>query len=177
VPRRRWTEAEDKRLRFVWGENDILKLAREFGRSADSVAKRAQALGLVVRPLLSLRGAAQATGYDPETLKRAARALGITLHRRHRLHAPRSRMKHPRNPNKGVTEEQLDAIVAWLKEQPTWRVTPSPIGEWGTGRKPPSCLECETTERPHVARGRCGACLAKLYRRGAMPKGTEKGVP
>lgn len=165
MPGRRWTEAEDKRLRFVWGENDILKLAREFGRSANSIAKRAQALGLVTRPLLSLRGAARATGYTVETLKRAALALGITLRRRPRLHAPRSRTAHPRGPDKGVTEEQLEAIVEWLKAQPTWRVTPSPVGTWGTGHKPATCLDCNTTERPHVARGRCGACLAKFYRR------------
>lgn len=70
-----------------------------------------------------------------------------------------------------MTLAQKEKIIAFLRDKPdgvrllapTGKVTPTRA--WGIGKKPPACLGCGTTERPHRAGGRCMSCYQKQWKR------------
>lgn len=156
---RRWTAEE---LRQLWKHRrkGIAWNAVALGRSVAAVLAKTRALtppeGLDEQSLLDV---AHETGYGPRRLKAAAEWLGLRLAR----------------PGCGVgkatvfriTGEQKTKLLDFLAAQPdgTPLLRPSskltPAAAWGTGTKPPSCIDCGTTDRPHRCAGRCGRCHDK----------------
>ncbi len=169
MPGRRWTRADDKELFLLFGVVDIVRVAEKLGRTPYAVEHRAKQLGYARRrDTVTVREAAESTGYDESTIHLAAKELGIRI--KHKARVSYSKKQSHRCPtrDKALTEDQLDRIVAWLSERPGWRVyssggSRSTQGEWGTGAKPPACVVCGTTQRPHIAKGMCSPCSRRYY--------------
>jgi hypothetical protein len=172
------------------------------GRTEDAVSQRAKRLGLGSpsenQGTITLRALAREIGYEPRTILRVAERLGflqngterdinartrlrsgaivpLELSRLIRVSRSDPRQTSHRSRSRGrwaIYPEQRRAIVAFLEEQPSWRVyakTTGPRttrGVWGIGNKPAACLGHGLPDRPHYAKGLCARCyLAALRRR------------
>lgn len=168
-PRRpRWTPDDDRALAIAWPSGGPRAAAEALGRSVASCALRARALGLPppAPGCLSLRAFANASGYTYERCARAAVTLGIRL-----LEAPlASGGRTPGASRRVVSPADQERLVAYLTgPQPKRRGCPpgpqTPRWQWGTGKKPPACVRCGRTDRPHRARGHCQTCAGAISRR------------
>lgn len=158
-----WTAEERRLLAFLWGEFSMNTIAARLNRDASAV--RVQAEQMTLPPpsqgTMSLAAFCRQSGYDDGKIMRAAEHVGVTPARAETTRARRSTVRKKRW---AFTEEQQEAIVAFLAARPDR----SPLfakghvhiglGVWGTRRLPPCCVVCSTTERRHVAKGRCGRC-------------------
>lgn len=169
MPGRRWTRADDKRLLWLLGSVDIVRIAEELGRTPYAVEHRVKQLGYDKRrDTISIREAVRRTGYDESTIHLAAKELGIYINYKVRVSYSKKQSHHRPTRDRALTEDQFDRIVDWLSKRPGWRVYSSKgcrstQGEWGTGNKPAACVSCGTTSRPHVARGMCSPCSRRYY--------------
>lgn len=157
-----WEAEEERILRGWWGIRSVKWLGRKLGRSPRAITARARKLGLgsprSAVDGMSLRGFAKHSGFSEGKILNAAEHLGIHLRK-----SPAARLRkrsgkaHPILTAHvySIDPDQRAALLEYLLEAPTF------IGrsrEWGTGKKPRSCLRCHGTERPHKARGLCGRC-------------------
>lgn len=170
-----WTPEEEHKLERLWGEKNIDALAAELGHTACAVWLRAQKLklGPARRGLTSLKAFIASSGYAKSRILIAAQHLGIVFAVGPRV-TPRP-MKLHRHGRKTfgrwtvVSEEQQERLLAYLASVPDGvRLLPTngsktAASSWGTGKKPPACLGCDRTDRPHRGRGRCKPCLSKVY--------------
>lgn len=163
-----WTEAEIRVLRWEWGTLDTAALAKRLGRPEGGVREKARTLGLgaLSQGVHSLAEVARITGYDRDRILTAARRAGLHLKR-----VPRGRAS-PKRGRKGrhyaIDHDTLERILAELAKHPDggrlWRTHTT---EWG-GRyrngsaKPPACLGCGGTDRPHHSGGRCRPCYDRF---------------
>lgn len=155
--RHAWTPDEDRILRQHWGQT-LPGLARRLERSPRAIRDRAAKLGLGP-PLegcgVSVLRLAALSGFSVTKIRNAAAELGIELRR-----APAGRIRdrgRVRARTFAVAPRQADRILAYMLETPV-------IGRsraWATGSRPPACVDCGETSRPHKARGRCSRCYLR----------------
>jgi len=158
---RRWSTDEKKTLARLWPKG-LKRCVNALGRSVPAVRAQAFKLGLTDWVEDTLLAVSKETGYACSRLKTAAKWLKIKLHK------PSGSGKAPHVHR--ITQEQKDQILAFLREKPdgvrllapTGQMTPA--GVWGVGMKPPCCVDCETTTRPHRANGRCMPCYQKRWK-------------
>ncbi len=179
-----WTTDEDLSLEFQWGEKRLERIARNLSRTPSAVLNRARQMGLGShrQGTKTLKGMAERSGYAVSTLKLAAERAGVILRRNVQ---PDPRWARPTsNSWYAISYDQEEAILAAIREVfdgDRARYHPSRKGEWG-GRargldKPPACLECGTSERPHYSKGLCARCYdrARRARKRAITLQTESG--
>lgn len=163
--RKPWTPSEIDALAYHWGTSSLDALARRFGRTPRAIKEQAksQGLGPPSRGRMSLLEASKRSGYDRGTIQLVAQRLGIRLPRspatlKHSGKRPRQHNRHH-----AIDEETLQLITDELARYPdAGRYQSSPQGEWGTGSKPPECVECGSADRPHYAKGVCRRCYSRL---------------
>jgi hypothetical protein len=176
-----WSQAEDDRLTFFWGERDIEIVAEAIGRTPVAITKRARQLGLTsFRGLKSMRQLVMTSGYNLETIRTAVEVLGLTLYRRRRTEID----QRVRTRTFAITEEQEQAILRYLGSRPDgqrlFKIRDrkrTQRGVWGIGIKPPACLVCHRTDRPHCAKGECDLCYKQRYKKRYGKRGVHNEVP
>lgn len=83
--------------------------------------------------------------------------------------------------SRGVIKDRL--ATGWTVENAltkpvateVWNKHTSPIGAWGTGRKPPACLGHGGTDSPHVAKGLCRKCYGAKWEQNAKATSSSRG--
>lgn len=111
----------------------------------------------------SLRAFCLRTGYSWTTVKLVAARLGVNIPRRAR--SAQSRPHGTVGRHYAIDEDTAEKILADLLARPDGRRHRLTYrGEWGRGGKPEACVECEKTDRPHLSRGRCDRCDARVRR-------------
>ena len=168
---RHWTPAEKKMLALLWGTMSVVPLSKKLGRSVDSIVNRARQMGLgsPSRGTKPLNQLCRESGYHPKQIRYALKNLGMALQYKFDT-------RHPKEPRiyrqYAISFEQEEAILAYLAKHPDG----SPVycnapgyrtkqGQWGVGNKPPACLDCGRTDRPHRGRGFCSSCHMRDLRR------------
>lgn len=110
--KRRWTVEDDRRLRLLWGEEPLPKIAERLGRTRVTVYWRAQKLGLPLGPPQNqeyLTVAARRTGFRPDQLRRILLYAHVPIERFH------SRDPAKRWPMFVVDRFAVDeAIAKWM---------------------------------------------------------------
>lgn len=177
---RHWTPAEKKMLALLWGTMSVVPLSKKLGRSVDSIVNRARQMGLgsPSRGTKPLNQLCRESGYHPKQIRYALKNLGMALQYKFDT-------RHPKEPRVyrqyAITFDQEEAILAYLAKHPDG----SPVycnapgyrtkeGQWGVGKKPPACLDCKRTDRPHRGHGLCGTCHTRARRKGQI--GVRKGA-
>lgn len=113
--RRRWTAADDERLRILWGD-PIRTVAKELGRSIATVYWRAQKLGLplgVPEGGERLSNAAVRSGFALETLRSILAWHGVPIMRA----LTREALKTKRVTHWVESELVDEAVELWLKTE------------------------------------------------------------
>lgn len=162
-----WSEADDRLLTWLWGQVSAGELARRLERTPNAVLTRAYgalALGSVARGTWSMTALAETAGYDQETIKRVCRELGITLSRCQPIHRELKRRRKPHVY--ALDEEQGERVIEWLRLHGSERTFDRRNREWGQGGRPPACVRCHRTERPHAWRGLCKPCAVYMHQTG-----------
>lgn len=157
---RRWTTTEKievfKRIGSMgWGTlrrcagHSYLELEMVQRRSVEAVRRqvRRMALSGARRGSISLRELSQSTGYNPEQLRRAQRALNQSWRRMS------ARGAHL------ISDDQARDLVAWLQHD-----------FWNSKKKLYGCVWCATSARPHHSGGLCQKCFFR-YRRRCLERG------
>lgn len=158
----------------MWGR-ELPYLAYWLDRTENAVAERAKKLELR-RPTMTLRAFARFAGVTTARVYWALEMRGIALERVHRASLRRAK---ERGSHYAITPAQQDELLSLLRAHPrensgrgrgrreyTMDRGPgkSMRGVWGCGRKPDCCRECETTERPHFAKGLCKPCYIRAWK-------------
>lgn len=166
-----WSEEDEKRLSWDWGTIPLTKLAVQFKRTPMAVWRKADAMGLgrANRGGMSLTEFARYSGFSPEKIKKSARALGINLHRGL---ASEPGAKRDRVRDFVINDDQHEPLIEFMmkfpfvfaNEGPDARMTRA--GVWGIGKKPPQCLRCGRSDKPHYCKGYCKSCYNKVKTRG-----------
>jgi hypothetical protein len=149
----------------MWGEVDIVVLAHELKRTRRSIAEYAKHLKLPApsQQTKTLRALMRSSGYAESQIREAMARLGFEVHRVRRTDPKQHRF----GMHWAVTKEQEAAILAFLSEHLKGRYVRRVVGlrtargVWGIGKKPPTCLGCQSVEKPHYARGLCTACYQR----------------
>ena len=177
--RKDWTSTEDDLVTILWGEMPLAKIATRLHRTPWAVSCRARtlSLGSPARSTWSVRAIAKYSGFSAEKIEHAIEKLGMST--------PRSRTGNPRSGKSrwsraAFADEQVDKLISYMMETPyIWTDAPgmsrSTKGAWGVGKKPPQCVKCGRSDRPHVARGECRACYVGKWRRSAPPSPNKTG--
>ena len=168
--KRRWRQREDLYLIRRWGHASVEVIAGWLGRTPDGVTNRAHVLelGSTRRGFWSLEDLIRKSGFARERVLNAAHVLGLKLERtvRSRRSQPHSNYRRPW----AITEAQGQQVLDLLRRTPIdQRLTRSPKGSWGTGRKPKACVgtpghPCRRTDLPHRAKGKCRICYYRERR-------------
>jgi ribA/ribD-fused uncharacterized protein len=163
-----WTEVEVDKLSFWWGVFSIQTIAKRLGRTPAGVSEKARKtkLGAFAQDTISMREFVRLSGYEDSRILASAEALGIKLHR--------IGVGNPKRPKAkrayGITEEQQEKLLAHFVEHPNTFYPNKPgsgkttQGVWGIGRKPPACLDCGRSDKPHYSKGLCDGCYQKVLR-------------
>ena len=154
---RKWTEGELDRLRWLWGERLTCDIAKELGRSVDSVRVKAARCGLPTmvssEKYTSLTDVMRRTGYGRQAIKAICAAINIRPRRigcRYYF-----RREHVTRIERRLRELYDKGHI--FADESRYQ------GAWG-GTKPDACLECGTTERKHTSLGLCDRCYRKRNR-------------
>lgn len=167
---RRWLETEDHQLQFFWGAKRVEWIAKRLGRTPWGVVHRASALklGPFEREAISMKRFVELSGYSPSQVKKAARRAGLTLHRATPGSPARSRPKRLF----AITEEQQEILLKELLSATSTHLyedRPGDLrttkGKWGVGKKPPACVRCGTSSRPHCSKGMCASCYNGILKK------------
>lgn len=152
---RRWTDADNDMLRWLWASRSLPVIAETMGRTEKAIYQQAKALELGLgcpRGMEYLTAAAKRTGYDTTSLQRILAASGVMLRRAHARPGAK-----PRGPS-GVMG------------RPTWYVDPEAVDEAVA-----AWLATESVEAGARARGLTGyAVRSALLRR---PEAATKPAP
>lgn len=180
---RRWTEAEVAQLQERWGRYNLDTIAKRLKRSENSVVEKARRLGLPSRrpDAMTMNAFMAKTGYSLSRIYTAVAELGLCLHPIARTDPRQTlRNRYRKALPLAITEEQQEAIIDFLRKVPdatrlykkTGKRTAR--GVWGIGVKPPSCLGCGRSDKPHYARGRCQTCYMRPFQK-AWRKKQKRG--
>jgi hypothetical protein len=165
-----WSEDEDKQLLFFWGTMTVATLAAKLDRSPFAVVSRATKLklGSPSRGTKSMNQFCRETGYFPRQIHVVMKNLGMLAQYKIDTDPSRKRFQFRQF---AISFDQEEAILEYLRkhpdseriycELPGYRTK---MGKWGVGNKPPACLDCNRNDRPHRARGLCGACVMRQLR-------------
>lgn len=150
--RRAWTPEEERRLTESWGSVPISRLCRAFGRSKNALFMKARSLGLggLRDGKYSLQEVSKLTGFGTDALLRL-----IETYRPVRLkHLGTKKVGHRRF---GFTDSDVKKIIDCLGRYAfDGRVFPRRRdGGWGQEGKPSACVNCDRSDLPHFAKGRC----------------------
>lgn len=171
----RWTAAEDDRLSFWWGSVSAATIGKRLGRTPGAVISRGckvLKLGPPRRGWLSMVDIERRSGFSRKQIIRAAKRARVQLRRQPDYHGNMRRVSK-KWKNYAISHEAAERIIAELLKRPSVRHHESMRGEWGGPRKPDTCRDCETTDRPHCARGLCTNCYERR-RRGKRRKGQPR---
>ena len=164
-----WSDADEARLAFLWGERDLDEIAKTLKRSAHAVTRRASELQLGPPSAggKTMNALARSSGYSISRILFAVSALGLRLnHRRRSSPEQKSRIR-----SFCISEDQEEAICEFLKKQPDGMPLlradskKTPVGVWGIGTKPPACTDCGRSDRPHFAKGKCKVCYHRSFKK------------
>ena len=167
---KRWSGAEDRLLTMLWGTVATKTVAKKLTRSTFSVVSRSTRLGLgsPSRGTKSMAQFCRETGYFPRQIHCVLKNLGLTPH--HKIDTSPGK-KNRVYRQFAITFEQEEAILAYFRKHPdgeriycTLPGYRTKTGQWGVGNKPPVCHGCKRNDRPHRARGLCGACHMREFR-------------
>lgn len=167
---RKWTEKERSYLLCRWGVDTPRQIAAALGRTPGGVIARAvrrEGLGTPAQGLMSLAEASRRLGYCPPTVRRAAKRAGISLAATHppSIHPNRGR---DRSRSYGIDDDTFERLAAALEQGLGGQRWNTRIGEWGTGLKPPACRSCGRSDKRHVYRGLCHACVERHRASGTL---------
>lgn len=167
--RLRWTAAEDEALVDRWGIESTDAIAEHLKRTPNAVEQRGKELGLgghrhclVTIPEIMRRG-----GYSRETVVLGLRTLKIPIVPIPRVAAGGASRG---SPWRGVAEEHVDTLMAYLVSRTMGSITPrprikkGPSGVWGCAGRGEACVTCGRSDRPHYAKGVCVRCYDKARR-------------
>lgn len=177
-----WSPEDEKQLSWDWGTYPLSKLAEQFGRTPMAVWRKADAMGLgrANRGHMTVSAFARYTGFTPEKIRKSARALRLNL-RRGLASEPGA--KRDRTRDIVIDDEQQEKLIEFMMAHPFVFANEGPDakltrqGVWGIGKKPPACLRCQKTTKPHFAKGYCRACYNKIhYPRKYQPTGNPKNA-
>jgi len=141
----RWTKRDEFILLQGVGSYGLSWFARRLGRSYAAVRRKAFRLygrGGLTRGAYTLSAVARMTGYHPDQLRRAARAL-----------AQKWKRTSPRGPYL-IYEDQVRELTDWLKQ-----------GYWAPKHQLYACGWCGGSRAPHYALGLCRGCYAVYAQR------------
>lgn len=179
--RKHWSETDDDYLQYYWGEQSVVAIAAHLKRTPWSVLIRGAKhlkLGPMYRGSWSLRALAKHSGFSIEKVNSAIKKLGMVVRR---SHAGVEALKgKKRSRRRALTDDQVDTLINYMLEHPqiygdepgAKRTT---NGAWGVGTKPPSCVKCGGTDRPHEARGLCTRCYMAPYRKTHVKSSGPRG--
>lgn len=166
---------------MIWGEVSLSQVAKLLQRSPWGVSCRARQLGLgsPSRSTWTVRDVAKYSGFSDEKVRHAIEKMDLRP-RRAFNGSPKS--KRARSTTVALTDEQADALTEYMIANPyIWTDAPgmerSTKGVWGVGKKPPACVKCGRSDRPHMARGECRACYMGKFRRAQPPSPNAKKRP
>lgn len=168
-----WSDEEVATLRFWWGELSPRQIADRLQRKVVAIELKARALGLGSpnQDCYTVRGIAKETGYSEFRIRSAAKFLGIEIARAF----PNAGRGKPRYKSKWkrtrLSAEDREDILAFLKKHPDGQYiikTPD-ASVWGVVGRPPACLTCKSTERPHYSKGFCRKCYNCAWGTGDRP--------
>lgn len=164
--RRRWSQRDVDLLIWLWGTNDIRRVAQQLGRSEIAIYGKARALGLCARfeGYVSLKQLMERSGFWKRAVLTAMRRVGVELHVKKRV-SPHEPHESADSVRYAFTLEEAELVLAELKKHAGKnRIVMSFKGEWGTGKKPAACLGCGRSDRPHRMHGLCTACAIRSQR-------------
>lgn len=176
-----WTKTRNLRLARLWRDGGPELAAAELGRSVAAIVQQAKRLGLPdpaqLRGCVTVAELARASGYSVCKVRNAVRDLGLVLAER-----PQRALYERRRGRSAITPEQQRLVLERLARGD--RIFANEAGDersaqgaWGVGRKPAACLGgCGRKDRPHRARGYCGACYERLRAGGAKPPPLPSGT-
>lgn len=109
--RKRWQPDEEQALAYAWGTATLATLSHRFGRSGESLHRKASKLGLYRRECwTTLHGVADASGFDRECVIRILRWARVPVLRG----ASRPPAKKRTLINR---DEALAAVEAWCQTE------------------------------------------------------------
>jgi len=170
--RKPWTTHDLNTLQFCWGMFEMSVLVRRLGRSPRSITNMAMKLGLTgssrIERVYTMKDMMRLTGYHSVGILNVAKRLGLTICRRHVYFRKWSSSKDTARTMRWgsfryeFSIEDVEKILEAFRHEESSHVFATKTGEWGTGGKPPACIHCGETSRPHMGRGLCRRCHAKL---------------
>ena len=155
----RWTSQHVFILEWYIGHKPLHKIAKLLGRTVSSVSSKANRIGTKsTRGQYTLRGAAEATGFDHHTLERARDEL-------------KQRWKRA-NTKRGayiITDEQLADLLAYLCTPATFVSRRGyDTDRWAANVGVEKCIKCGVAgsgkEEQHWAYGLCYKCFSQLMK-------------
>lgn len=174
-PHRIWSDEEMQYLQFHWGSEDLGDIAKALSRTPEAVVMKARELelGSAQQGVVSLRGFSRKSGYSLSKIWAAVEALGLKIRRARRSEAWQKR----RITWFAISDEQQEQLLEYMLEHEViHKVPPRTPGAWGEGKKPPACLRCERSSKPHYAKGYCASCYqAKLKEQKQVKSGHKDG--
>ena len=166
---RKWTQREVNRLIMMWGNHSTTKIGDTLGRTQQAVYDKAKHVGLGGNPnkgRMSVYRLQKEYGYTYNRVIHACEHLGVRLVRGHigsRFSRPMSR-----RPRRYIPESRLEEVLEYLKTVPDGKhlfSTKNPKRThplaWGTGTKPPACVDCGRSDVPYRESGRCKKCSSR----------------
>lgn len=176
-----WTPEEEKFLQWNWGVISPFDIAKKLDRSAWGVAQHATKildLGPASRGTWSISAVSRYSGFDEVKIWHAIEKLGMNI--AYAIRTDPRRGKTHKTKKRAVTDDQVDEIIKYMMDHP-YIYSDKPgkkrttAGVWGIGLKPPQCVKCGKTDRPHAAKGFCTRCYASKFRREAPPSKNKTG--
>jgi len=167
-PRKHWTQEELSYLVREWGHLSLKELCKRIPRPIRAIQAKACELGLGPgnRGLITVFHIEREYGYDRERIHKAMEHLGIKLTKG--LTRSTSSRKHGQRGY--IPDSRVEDLLSFLASYPDgkrlYHLTGkrTPAGVWGVGIKPPACLGCNRTDRPHAYKGMCARCHTKAYK-------------
>ena len=163
-PHKKWTDEDLTFLKTSWGILSMSILSEKMGRTRGAIRERARILKLAPRSrgCLSLNQMSRKLGYHCMIVRRIAQEVGIDLEDR-RLNT----IKETKQGRYAFSWDDYYKIEERINSYPNPNKL-VPEHKWGVDPLPESCLDCEKTDRDHVARGLCTRCYAKRRRVGRL---------
>ncbi|HHH30979.1 MAG TPA: hypothetical protein ENK57_21905 [Polyangiaceae bacterium] len=161
-----WTLEDQRVLIEHWPKKSIRELAAILGRTEEAVRRRVRT---IESSHLNVRAYARKVGFSRVAVMNAIRELGFVVRPRRVTYERRGR----RQARKwgALTPYQQEKLTAYLLADRPLRPPPT---EWGKAGRPPACVDCETTTRPHYAHDRCRRCYENRRNRQAAARSSDE---
>lgn len=164
VRKGKWTAEENALLKQLWCDEHLATISWRLMRTAEAISTHASRIGIRGEVggegrhgLTSIHKLAVRGGYTRKQVLNAAYNLGIEAKVTPRVEPQWIDPLGPKR-KKGFDVDEVALILEYLKKMPegsNLRKKDDPHQKaWGFG-KPPSCIKCGRSDRPHEARGLC----------------------